>query len=85
MPSQKTSYTARYYHTCGDLHIWKHFEQYSQAMCYLEKARKLYDEMRVRQNNPLDRVVQQIELLEKVKSHEMHKDYDTALRTFGEM
>ena len=85
MPSQKTSYTPRYYHTCGDLYIWKHFEQYSQAMCYLEKARKLYDEMRVRQNNPLDRVVQQIELLEKVKSHEMHKDYDTALTTFGEM
>ena len=85
MPSQKTSYTARYYRTHGDLHIWKHVEQCSQAMCYLEKARKLYDEMKVRPNNPLDRVVQQIELLEKVKSHEMHKDYDTAVTTFGEM
>ena len=85
MPSQKNAYTVRYYRTRGDLHIWKHFEQYSQAMCYLEKARKLYDEMKVRQNNPLDKVVQQIELLGKVKSHEMHKDYDTALTTFGKM
>ena len=74
--SQINAHKARYYRTFCDLHIWK--EQYPEAMDYLNKARKVYDQMKVKGNNSLQRVDQRLELLERLKGDcridEMHKD-----------
>ena len=42
MPSRSNSYIASHYRTFCDLNIWK--QEYPEAMRYLEKARKLYDQ-----------------------------------------
>ena len=43
MPSKSNSYIVLYYCTFCDLHIWK--QQYSRAMYYLEKARKVHKQV----------------------------------------
>ena len=45
MPSQSNFYTARYYCVLCDLHIWK--KQYPEAMRYLRKAKKEYDQQKL--------------------------------------
>ena len=65
MPSQINAYTARYYRTFCDMHIWK--EQYPEAMDYLKEARKVYDQIKVKGNNSLQRVDQRLKLLERLK------------------
>ena len=76
VPSQINTHKARYYRTFCDLHIWK--EQYPEAMDYLNKARKVYDQMKVKGNNSLQRVDQRLKLLERLKGDcridEMRKD-----------
>ena len=49
MPSQINAYTARYYRTLCDLHIWK--QEYHEAMRCLKEATKVYDQMKVKGNN----------------------------------
>ena len=75
MPSESNSYIARHYRTFCDLHIWK--QEYPEAMRDLQKARELYDEMKVKKNNTLHRVNQRLKLLERVygdgKIDEIHK------------
>ena len=70
MPSRSNFYTARYYRTCCDWHIWK--QQYSMAMRYLEKARQVYDHMKfsVIQQLIQQLVDQRFKLLEKLKEGE---------------
>ena len=46
MPTLSNFYTARYYCVLCDLHIWK--KQYSEAMRYLEEARDVYDQMKLK-------------------------------------
>ena len=75
-PSWSNSYIARHYHTFCDLHIWK--QEYPEAMHYLEKARKLYNQMKVKRNNKLHQVIQRFQLLKRVygdgKIDEIHKE-----------
>ena len=75
-PSQINTYATRYYHTLCDLHIWK--QEYPEAMHYLEEARNVYDRMKVKGNNSLQRVDQRLKLLERLKGNgridEMHND-----------
>ena len=75
MPSESNSYAARYYRTLCDLHVWK--QEYPEAMCYLEKARELYDQMKVKRNNALHQVDQRLKLLganRDEKIDEIHKE-----------
>ena len=75
MPSRSNCYAARYYRTLCDLHVWK--QEYPEAMCYLEKARELYDQMKVKRNNALHRVDQRLKLLganRDEKIDEIHKE-----------
>ena len=66
MPSQINAYTARYYRTLCDLHIWK--QEYPEAMRCLKEATKVYDQMKLKGNNSLQRVDQRLKLLEIQKS-----------------
>ena len=68
MPSQSTFYTAKYYCTVCDLHIWK--EQYIQAKQYLEKATRIYHQMKIEGNIALRRVDQRLKLLERLSGDE---------------
>ena len=76
MPNQVNFYIAKYYRTLCDLHIWK--RQYPEAMRYLEKARKLYDQVKL---NPKVQptVDQRFQLLEALngddKIGEILKEY----------
>ena len=45
MPSQSNFYTARYYRTLCDLHIWK--QEYSKAIHYLKKATEVHDQLKL--------------------------------------
>ena len=45
MPSLSNSYIARHYRTFCDFQLWK--QEYPEAMRYLQKARELYDQLRV--------------------------------------
>ena len=63
MPSQSNLYAARYYCTLCDFHIWK--QQYSHAMHYLEKARKVYEQMKSKAE--MQYVDQRHKLLETLK------------------
>ena len=61
MPSQRNFYTVQYYCVLCDLHIWK--KQYPEAMRYLRKAKKEYDQqkldaMRQRACMPVNRRLQ---------------------------
>ena len=80
MQNQSNFYTAKYYRTVYDLHIWK--EQYAEAMHYLEKARRMYDEMKIKRNVALRRVDQRLKLLERIngdeKIDEILKKYSNA-------
>ena len=78
MPSQSTFYTAKYYCTVCDLYIWK--ENYSEAMCYLEKAKRMYDQMNVKRNIALRRADQRLKLLERLKGDEK---IDEILKTYS--
>ena len=76
MPSQINAHTARYYRTLCDLHMWR--KQYPEAMYYLKEARKVYSQMKVKDNNSLQRADQRLKLLERLKGdgkiNEMCKD-----------
>ena len=63
MPDQSNFYTAQYYRTCCDLHIWK--QQYHTAMHYLEKTRNLYVHNKLYAR--MQYVEQRFELLETLK------------------
>ena len=45
MPNENNFYTARYYRTLCDLHIWK--RQYPEAMHYLEKATEVHNKVKL--------------------------------------
>ena len=63
MPSQSNFYTARYYRTLCDLHIWK--QEYPKAMHYLEEARKVHDQVKL--NARMQHLVdQRLRLLERL-------------------
>ena len=64
MPSQSNFYTAKYYRAFCDLHIWK--RQYSMAMHYLEKARKV----RIQLNGKMCKLDQRHKLLERLMEDE---------------
>ena len=72
MPDQSNFYTAQYYRTCCDLHIWK--QQYHKAMDYLEKARRLYVQNKLYAR--IEYVEQRFELLETLKEDDKNlKEY----------
>ena len=87
MASQINAYTARYYRTLCDLHVWR--KEYPEAMHCLNEATKVYNQMKVKGNNSLQRVDQRLKLLEILKSEgsidEMQKDATVYLywRTFA--
>jgi len=60
MPSQSNFYTARYYRSLCDMHIWK--QDCPKAMHYLEKAR----EVRIQLNGKMCKLDQRQKLLEKL-------------------
>ena len=63
MRSQINFYTAKYYSALCDLHIWK--GNYPESMHYLEKVRKVYEQMNLYARvHKLDR---RLKLLEKLK------------------
>ena len=65
MPSLCNSYyIAKHYRTFCDFHIWK--QDYPEAKRYLQEARNLYDQMKVKRNNTLHRVNQRLKLLERL-------------------
>ena len=73
VPNQINTHKARYYRTFCDFHIWK--KQYPEAMDYLKEARKVYDQMKVKGNNSLQRVDQRLKLLKgDCRVDEMRKD-----------
>jgi len=64
MPSQSNFYTAKYYRSLCDLHVWKH--QYPMAIQYLEKAR----EVRKQLNGKMCKLDQRHKLLERLMEDE---------------
>ena len=78
MPDKNNFYTARYYRTLCDLHIWK--QQYHEAMHYLEKATEVHNKvkMEVRMQKPVD---QRCKLLERVIGEE--KIIDEILKEYS--
>ena len=67
MQSKSNSYVVLYYCTLCDLHIWK--QQYSIAMDYLEKAKKVHKQLKfdARMQHNVDH---QFKLLERLKGDE---------------
>ena len=63
MPNQANFYTAKYYCALCDLHIWKH--EYPEAMHYLEKVRKVYEQMKLYAR--IHKLGQRRKLLERLK------------------
>ena len=63
MRSQINFYTAKYYSALCDLHIWK--GKYPEAMHYLEKVRKVYEQMNLYAR--VHKLDQRLKLLEKLK------------------
>ena len=67
MPSQSNFYTARYYRTLFDLHVWK--KQYPNAMHCLEKALEVHDQVKL--DARIQQLVEQrLKLLERLKGDE---------------
>ena len=64
MPSQSNFYTARYYRSLCDLHIWK--QDCPKAMHYLKKAR----EVRIRLNGKICKLDQRRKLLERLMGND---------------
>ena len=67
MPSQSNFYTARYYRTLCDLHIWK--KQYPNAMHCLEKALEVHDHVKL-ETRVHQLLSQRLKLLERLKGDE---------------
>ena len=67
MPSPSNFYTARYYRTFCDLHVWK--REYSKAMHYLEKATEVHNQVKL-EARVHQLVGQRLKLLEKRKGDE---------------
>ena len=67
MPDQSNFYTARYYRTLCDLHIWK--REYSKAMHYLEKAAEVHNQVKL-EARVHQLVGQRLKLLERLKGDE---------------
>ena len=77
MPNRIHFCAARYYHTLYDLHVWK--QQYPKTMHYLQKAIKLYTEMKLLRWS----VTQRLKLLERLTEgdiiDEILKKYNSAI------